>query len=262
MAQFDNRYQAAGTAARSRDAIDEGLRAYMLMVYNYMAIGIALTGVVSYVVYAMAVTGDASSAAASNNLASDKQIHLTAFGVTIFTTWLKYVLMFAPLGLVFFLSARVHKMSLAASQATFWIFSGLVGGSLASIFLIYTHNSIAQIFFITAATFGALSLYGYTTKKDLSGWGTFLFMGLVGIIIASVVNWFLQSAALMFAISVIGVLVFAGLTAYDTQRIKEMYSVNDDGTASGRKAIMGALSLYLNFLNMFMMLLALFGNRE
>jgi FtsH-binding integral membrane protein len=262
MAQFDNRYQAAGTAARSREGIDEGLRAYMLLVYNYMAIGIALTGVVSYVVFAMAVTGDASSAVARIPLASGKVIHLTQFGVLVFTSPLKWVLMLAPLGLVFLLSARVHKMSLAAAQATFWIFSAMVGGSLASIFLIYTHNSIAQIFFITAATFGALSLYGYTTKKDLSGWGTFLFMGLIGIIIASVVNWFLQSPALMFAISVIGVLVFAGLTAYDTQRIKEMYSVNDDGTVAGRKAIMGALSLYLNFLNMFIMLLHLFGSRE
>ncbi len=262
MAQFDNRYQAAGTAARSRDAIDEGLRAYMLTVYNYMAIGIALTGVVSYVVFALAIAGDASSAVGAIRVDSDKVINLTQFGMLVFTSPLKWVLMLAPLGLVFLLSARVNKMSLGAAQATFWIFSALVGGSLASIFLIYTHNSIAQIFFITAATFGALSLYGYTTKKDLSGWGTFLFMGLVGIIIASVVNWFLQSAALMFAISVIGVLVFAALTAYDTQRIKEMYSVNDDGTASGRKAIMGALSLYLNFLNMFMLLLALFGNRE
>ena len=262
MSQLDNRYRAAGTAARSGEAIDEGLRAYMLMVYNYMAIGVALTGVVAYLTYSLAIAGDASSAAGAVRVGSGKVINLTQFGVLMFTSPLKWVLMLAPLGLVFLLAARVERMSLGAAQATFWIYAALVGASLASIFLIYTHNSIAQIFFITAAAFGALSLYGYTTKKDLSGWGTFLFMGLIGVIIASVVNWFLQSPALMFAVSVIGVLVFAGLTAYDTQRIKEMYDVRDDGTVAGRKAIMGALSLYLDFLNMFIMLLSLFGSRE
>ena len=160
---------------------------------------------------------------------------------------------------MFFLSFRIQKMSVAAAQATFWVYAALVGVSLASIFLVYSQQSITQVFFITAATFGAMSLYGYTTKRDLTGMGSFLFMGLIGIIIASVVNIFLASSALGFAISVIGVLIFTGLTAYDTQKIKEMYSVNDDGTVAGRKAIMGALSLYLDFINLFLMLLRLFG---
>ena len=170
--------------------------------------------------------------------------------------------MLAPLALVFFLSFRVHRMSVGAAQATFWAYAALVGLSLSTIFLVFTQESIVQVFFITAATFGALSLWGYTTKRDISGWGSFLFMGLIGVVIAMVVNIFLASSALGFAVSVIGVLVFAGLTAYDTQRIKEMYYEGDDVLAGGRKAVMGALSLYLNFINMFMMLLQLFGNRE
>ena len=153
-------------------------------------------------------------------------------------------------------------MSVAAAQMTFWVFAAIMGLSLSSIFLVYTAESITRVFFITAAAFGALSLWGYTTKKDLSGWGSFLFMGLIGVIIASIVNIFLASSALQFAVSVIGVLVFAGLTAYDTQRIKEMYYAGDSAEAAGKKAIMGALSLYLNFINMFIMLLQLFGNRE
>jgi FtsH-binding integral membrane protein len=169
--------------------------------------------------------------------------------------------MLAPLGLVFFLSARIAKMSVSGAQMTFWIFAALMGLPLSSIFLVYGHGSIARVFFITAAAFGSLSLWGYTTKKDISGWGSFLFMGLIGIIIASVVNIFLASSALQFAVSVIGVLVFAGLTAYDTQQIKEMYYEGDDDTTMGRKAIMGALRLYLDFINLFMMLLHLFGRR-
>ena len=170
--------------------------------------------------------------------------------------------MLAPLAIVFFLSFRVHKMSVPAAQATFWGYAALMGLSMASIFLVFTGASIFQVFLITAASFGALSLWGYTTSKDISGWGSFLFMGLIGVILASVVNIFLGSGALQFAISVIGVLVFAGLTAYDTQQIKEMYDVNDDGTVAGRKAIMGALRLYLDFINLFIMLLQLFGSRE
>jgi hypothetical protein len=180
----------------------------------------------------------------------------------IFVSPLKWVIMLAPLGMVFFLSARVQKMSVQSGQIAFWAFAALMGASLSSIFLVYTHGSIAQVFFITAATFGGLSLYGYTTKKDLSGWGSFLMMGLIGIIIAMIVNIFLASSALQFAISVIGVLVFAGLTAYDTQSIKEGYYAGDGDTVTGQKAIMGALRLYLDFLNMFLMLLSLFGNRE
>jgi FtsH-binding integral membrane protein len=177
----------------------------------------------------------------------------------IFTTPLKWVVMLAPLGFVFVLSAKIQTMSLSAAQITFWAFAAVMGLSMASIFLVFTGASIARVFFITAAMFGAMSLYGYTTKRDLSGWGSFLFMGLIGIIIAMLVNIFLQSAALHFAVSVIGVLVFTGLTAFDTQRIKEMYYELDAADVATRKAIMGALSLYLNFINMFVLLLNLFG---
>jgi FtsH-binding integral membrane protein len=170
--------------------------------------------------------------------------------------------MLAPLAAVFFLSFRVHRMSVSAAQTTFWVYAALVGISLSSIFLVYTSASIVQTFFITAASFGALSLWGYTTKRDLSGMGSFLFMGLIGLILAMVVNIFLASSALQFAISAIGVLIFAGLTAYDTQQIKEMYYEGDGALVAGRKAIMGALRLYLDFINMFLFLLQFLGNRE
>ncbi|QUS55610.1 Bax inhibitor-1/YccA family protein [Pseudovibrio brasiliensis] len=249
MATFDRnnstRYGMAGSHANAA-AFDAGLRAYMLRVYNYMAIGIAITGVVAFAAFQMAVSNGA----------------LTEFGVLLFTSPLRWVVMLAPLGFVFFLSARIHKMSASGAQLAFWLFAGAMGLSLSSIFLVYTGNSIARVFFITAASFGALSLFGYTTKKDLSAWGSFLFMGLIGIIIASLVNLFLASSALQFAISVVGVLVFAGLTAYDTQQIKEMYAAVDDSEVAGKKAIMGALRLYLDFINLFIMLLSLFGNRE
>lgn len=251
MANYDQ--QGIGrtqSGTRAGYAVDEGLRAYMLSVYNYMAAGVAITGVVAYLTYAFAVTQTGGV------------LTLTPFGSLIFQSPLKWVVMLAPLGMVFLISAQVHKMSVGAAQISFWVFAALMGLSLASIFLVYAHGSIANVFFISAAAFGSLSLFGYMTKKDLSGWGSFLFMGLIGIIIASLVNIFLQSSAMQFAVSVIGVLVFAGLTAYDTQRIKEMYYVGDDATVAGRKAIMGALSLYLDFINLFMMLLSLFGNRD
>ena len=174
----------------------------------------------------------------------------------------KWVVMLAPLGMVFFLSARINSLSVSAAQTSFWIFAGLMGLSLSTIFLVYTGASITQTFFITAAAFGALSLWGYTTKRDLTGMGTFLVMGVFGLIIAMVVNIFLQSSALQFAISSIGVLIFSGLTAYDTQKIKEMYFEGDDVLVAGRKAIMGALTLYLDFINLFTFLLQLLGNRE
>jgi FtsH-binding integral membrane protein len=180
----------------------------------------------------------------------------------MFASAFKWVVIFAPLALVFFISARINSMSVASAQLAFWLFAALMGASIASIFLLYTGASIARMFFITAASFGALSLWGYTTNRDLSGWGSFLFMGLIGIILASLVNLFIGSTALQFAVSVIGVLVFAGLTAYDTQQIKEMYYAGDDGTVAGRKAVMGALRLYLDFINLFMMLLQLFGDRR
>lgn len=222
--------------AESRALIDEGLRAYMLRVYNYMASGLALSGIIAILT--------ASSPA--------------MLGL-VFGTPLKWVVLLAPLGIVFFLSARVSKMSAGAAQATFWVFAATMGLSLASVFVLYTGSSVARVFFITAGAFGALSLYGYTTKKSLSGFGSFLFIGLIGIIIASLVNIFVQSTMMEFVISVIGVLLFAGLTAYDTQRIKESYFEADGADVVSKKAIMGALSLYLDFINMFLFLLRLFG---
>ncbi len=219
--------------------IDVGLRAYMLQVYNYMASGLALTGAVAY--------GVSTS---------------PAFLQAIYGTPLMWVVMLAPLGLVFFLSARIHHIKASTAQALFWVYAALVGLSLASIFVVYTGTSIARVFFITAGSFAALSLYGYTTKRDLSAFGSFLMIGLFGIIIASVVNIFMASSALQFMISVVGVLVFAGLTAYDTQKIREIYSEVDSSEVHGKKAIMGALSLYLDFLNLFLMLMNLFGERR
>ncbi len=252
-----NRHTLAG-ARPGVDVIDTGLRAYMLRVYNYMAAGLGITGVVAYAFYLMAVTTDPGSAVAQ----LPGGVMLTEFGRLIFVSPLKWVLLLAPLGVVFFLSARLPRMSIQGAQFTFWLYAALVGASLASIFLVYAHGSIAQVFFITAATFGGLSLYGYTTRSDLSGWGSFLIMGVIGIVIAMIVNLFLASSALQFAISVVGVLVFAGLTAYDTQQIKETYYEGDSQLVAGQKAIMGALRLYLDFLNLFLMLLSLFGNRE
>ena len=234
MAFGPDRQVAHGQVAVER--VDEGLRSYMLSVYNYMGLGLAITGLVAFLVAAT-----------------------PALYVPIFTTPLKWVVMLAPLGFVFFLSAKIQTMSASAAQMTFWAFAAVMGLSMASIFLVFTGASIARVFFITAGMFGAMSLYGYTTKRDISSWGSFLFMGLIGIIIAMLVNIFLASAALQFAISVIGVIVFTGLTAYDTQRIKEMYYELDASEVATRKAIMGALSLYLNFINLFVMLLHLFG---
>lgn len=259
MADLRN-YQArtATVGSRADATIDEGLRSYMLRVYNLMALGLAITGVAALGTVSLATTGDPSAAVAA--LGNGKL--LTSFGAAIYGSPLRWVVMLAPLAAVFFLSFRVHKMSVAAAQATFWAYAALVGISLSSIFLVYTTGSIVQTFFITAASFGALSLWGYTTKRDLSGMGSFLFMGLIGLIIAMVVNIFLASSALQFAISGIGVLIFAGLTAYDTQQIKEMYYEGDGTLVAGRKAIMGALRLYLDFINLFMFLLQFLGNRE
>ena len=241
------RYQnQAQTRAGTQAEIDQGLRSYMLGVYNYMASGLAVTGAVAAGTYMMAV--------------QDGQ--LTPFGVTLFQSPLMWVFVLAPVALVFFLSFRIQAMRAATAQITFWIYAALNGVAFSTLGLVYSGNSITRVFFISAASFGALSLWGYTTKRDLTGWGSFLFMGLIGIIIASLVNLFMASTALQFAISVIGVLVFAGLTAYDTQKIKEMYLEADDGETMSKKIIMGALSLYLDFINLFLMLLRLFGNRN
>lgn len=245
MAEFDRRYATVQTGTRTDTAaFDAGLRTFMLSVYNYMAGAIALTGVVAYGTYAWA--------------ASNPDVAAVLYGSP-----LRWVIMLAPLAMVFFLSFRVDRMSLPAAQASFWVYAALVGLSISSIFIVFTGESIARVFFITAAAFGATSLWAYTTKQDLSGWGSFLFMGLIGVIIAAVVNIFLQSTALQFAVSVITVLVFTGLTAYDTQKLKNVYySLGNDAAVLGKSAIMGALNLYLDFLNIFLALLQLFGNRE
>lgn len=241
---YQNRVSRSG--AQTGAIIDEGLRTYMLKVYNLMALGLAITGIAAYLAFTFAVSNG----------------QLTAFGQAIYMSPLRWVVILAPLAFVFFLSFRINSMSVSAAQTTFWVYAALVGLSLSTIFLVYTQTSIVQTFFVTAASFGALSLYGYTTKRDLSAMGSFLIMGLFGLIIASLVNIFLASSAVQFAISVIGVLIFAGLTAYDTQRIKEMYYEGDDVAVAGRKAIMGALTLYLDFINLFMFLLQFMGNRR
>jgi uncharacterized protein len=219
-------------------AIDEGLRAHMQRVYGYMAGGLALTGIVSY------------GAAASG------------FYQSIASTPLIWLVMLAPLGFVLALSFGIQRMSAATATLLFWIYAAVMGLSLGSIFLVFTGTSIARVFFITAATYGAMSLYGYTTRTDLSGFGSFLLMGLIGIVIASLVNIFVGSSALQFAISIVGVILFVGLTAYDTQRIKQVYLESDTEEIAGKKAVLGALALYLDFINLFMMLLQLFGQRR
>ena len=254
MAQFQGVRSAAGVRTA---AIDEGLRAHMNKVYGTMSVGMLITALAAWAISGLAVT----------SVPSEYQIgageYLTQFGYAIYASPLKWVIMFAPLAFVFGLSASMNRLSASAAQLVFYAFAAVMGLSLSSIFLVYTGTSIAQVFLITAIMFASLSLYGYTTKKDLSGLGTFLFMGLIGLIIASVVNIFLASAAMTFAISVIGVLIFAGLTAYDTQSIKDMYyEVQADETMTGRAAIMGALRLYLDFINLFMFLLQFMGNRE
>jgi hypothetical protein len=237
---FDINQPTLRTGARAdAPAIDMGLRAYMLSVYNYMASALALTGVVAMMT--------ASSEAMMQ---------------TIFNTPLAWVVMLAPLGFVFALSFGIHKMSMTTVQALFWSFAVTMGLSMASIFVIYTGTSIARVFFITAGMFAGMSLYGYTTKRDLTGFGSFLMMGLIGLIIAMIVNIFLESTALHFIISAAGVLIFVGLTAYDTQKIKLIYGELDDKATATKKAIMGALTLYLDFINLFMMLLRLFGERR
>ncbi len=243
MSDYRNTSLRSVSSTQTGADIDEGLRSYMLKVYNLMALGLAITGIVAYGVFSFAYANP-------------------TFAQLIYASAFRWVLVFAPLALVFFLSFRIHTMSVAAAQTTFWVYAGLVGASLSTIFLVYTDASIVKTFFITAAAFGSLSLYGYTTKRDMTGMGSFLIMGLFGIIIASIVNIFLGSPALDFAVSILGVLIFAGLTAYDTQKIKEMYYEGDDDVTGGRKAIMGALNLYLDFINLFMFLLRFVGNRE
>ncbi len=256
MSDFDRNIAAARTGYRTDQvAIDAGLRAYMIRVYNYMTAGVALTGLVAWFTFQAA--GGESIHIAGNSISG-----LTAFGQAIFTGPLMWLFILAPLGLVMLLSFGINRLSASTALTLFFVYSGILGLSLASIFVVYTGASITRVFFISAATFGAMSLYGYTTQRDLTSFGSFLFMGLIGIVIASVVNIFLQSSGLYWVISVLGVLIFVGLTTYDTQSIKEMYSPQDDGTIAGRKAVMGALRLYLDFINLFLMLLRIFGDRR
>ena len=238
-----------GARAGSLSEIDQGLRSYMLSVYNYMTSGVLLTGIAAYL---LAETG------LRDVFFVESAMRPGHFSPNL----LGMIAMFAPLGIALMFGFRIHRMSLAATQGLFWAFAAIMGISVASILLNFTGESVARVFFISAAAFGGLSLYGYTTKRSLSGFGSFLIMGLIGIIVASIVNIFLASSALHFAISVIGVLVFAGLTAYDTQRIKEVYADNYDGETVGKLAISGALTLYLDFINLFMMLIQLFGQQR
>jgi len=252
MSDFDRNLAARGFGAARATVIDEGLRAYMIRVYNYMAAGVALTGVVAWFTYNAAVITNAAGQITG----------LTPFGSAIFGGPATLILFLGTLGIVFFISFRISSLQPSTALMLFMGYAALLGLMLSSVFLAYTQTSITRTFFITAASFGALSFYGYTTQRDLSPIGAFLVMGLFGLILAMVVNIFLGSQGLAFAISVIGVLIFAGLTAWDTQRIKETYNVNDDGTMVGRKAVMGALTLYLDFINLFLFLLRFMGDRR
>lgn len=243
----------APASAANQAVLDAGLRAYMLRVYNWMSSGLLLTGIVAY---AVAHTGLADLF---------YSVVRTPRGVGIAPTGLGYLAMFAPLAFVMVLSFGVNRLSRTASQGLFWAFAAAMGVSLANIFVVYTGASIASVFFITAGTFAAMSAWGYTTNTDLSRFGSFLMMGLIGIIIASLVNLFIGSSAFQFAISVIGVLIFVGLTAYDTQRIKGdyvQYAYAEGTDEAGKRSVFDALSLYLNFINLFTLLLSLFGGRN
>ena len=252
MSNFDPNYAAArrGVGADRAIAIDEGLRAYMIRVYNYMAMGVALTGIVSWLTFNAAVTETAG------------RLVLTPFGQMIFSGPAVLVLFLGTLGMVFLISWRINTLQPSTAFTLFMVYAGLLGLMLSSVFLAYTGASVTRVFFISAASFAGLSLYGYTTQRDLSAIGSFMMMGLIGLIIAMLVNMFLKSTGLDFVISAAGVLIFAGLTAWDTQRIKEMYDPMEDGTIIGRKAVMGALSLYLDFINLFLFMLRFLGDRR
>ncbi len=244
-----NKQRSTVRSSASEAIIDQGLRSYMLKVYNYMSSALALTGFIALLTAKFAVV-------------SFEPLTLSPLGNSLYNSGLAWVVMLAPLGVVFYMSFGIAKMSAAKAQTVFWIFASLMGLSLSSIFIAYTGASITRVFFITAGTFGAMSIYGYSTKRDLTKLGSFLIMGLFGIIIASLVNIFMKSAMMYFIISILGVLIFVGLTAYDTQKIKNMYLASDSGEMIGKKAVMGALTLYLDFINLFIMLLRLFGQRR
>ena len=241
----DNRFMS-GTNAEAAQ-IDIGLRAYMLGVYNHMTTALAITGF-----FALGLSF----------LAGPSINELTSIGYMVYGSPLKWLIMLAPIGMVFYISARLNRISAQKARNLFYIYAGLMGLSLSSLLLVYTGASVVRVFFITAAAFAALSIYGYTTKKSLSGLGSFLMMGVFGLIIAQIVNIFMASTQLDFIISIIGVLIFAGLTAYDTQKIKHMYLAGDNNEAAGKKSVLGALTLYLDFILMFQFLLMFLGNRE
>ncbi len=247
MANLDPRY---ATSVATADTLDAGLRAYMLRVYNYMLVGLGLTGVTAWLTANTPLGGIFYAQVATPN------------GVVMQPNILGWIAIIAPIAMVFFLSFRIMKMSFAAAQATFWGYAAVMGISLSTILFAYTGASIAMTFFVTAGAFGAMSLWGYTTKRDLTGFGSFLFMGLIGLILASLAGMFFHSSQLQFVISVLGVFIFTGLTAYDSQSIKNMYYVGDDGEVVGKKAVMGALRLYLDFINLFLYLLRFMGNRR
>jgi uncharacterized protein len=273
MAQFNRDMSSttlgAPVSRAEADAIDAGLRAHLLSVYNYMVLGLVVTAIAALGVYAISVTDDVTAAArvlrggaeSSAHLAGN--LYLTPLGYALFASPLKWAIILAPLAFVFGLNFGIARLRPAVAQLLFWLYAALIGVSLGSVFMIYTHTSVARVFFITAASFGALSLWGYTTGRDLTGIGSFLLMGLFGIVIASLVNLFLASSVLQWVVSAVGVLLFSGLTLWDTQRLKREYIYGAmDGDTAERTAIMGALSLYLDFVNLFTVLVQLFGERE
>ena len=255
MAEYET-VRRAGAGVRTAE-IDAGLRAHMNKVYGLMSVAMIVTGIISWLV------GSDLNAAING-----QETRFLSYGMieAMFSAPLSYIIMFAPLGMVLFFGKAVNSMSQSGAQMFFYVFAGLMGLSISSIFAMYTGYSIAQTFFVTSIAFASLSLYGYTTKKDISAWGSFLIMGVIGLIIASIVNMFLASAAIEFAISALGVLIFAGLTAYDTQKIKGQYlqvrGMPDGEAIAGKMAISGALSLYLDFINLFLFLLRFMGNRN
>lgn len=259
MADYRTVHQSAHASGVASAQIDAGLRAHMNKVYGTMSIGLLITALAAWAISNLAVSTTPTEYMISDNT------FLSSFGVAIYASPLKWLVMFAPLIMVFAFGAAVNRLSASAAQTFFYAFAAVMGISISSIFLVFTGMSITQTFLVTAIAFASLSLWGYTTKKDISGWGAFLIMGVVGILIASIVNIFLASSALQFAISAIGVLIFAGLTAYDTQKIKTDYIAHAhamDGEWLAKSAIMGALNLYLDFVNLFMFLLQFLGNRE
>jgi FtsH-binding integral membrane protein len=266
MPSFIPNQTGIGAGARTSAAVDQGLRTFMLGVYNNMVMGLAVSALVALGMSKLVSTTDVNAAghnALGQALRIGRDLYLTDVGATLFMSPLKYVIMLAPLAFIFMFSFRMDRMTSASARLTFLAFAAVMGLSLTTILLAYTGASVTQTFFVTAAAFGGLSLYGYTTQRSLSGMGSFLMMGVIGLVIASLVNIFLASSALQFAISAIGVLIFAGLTAYDTQKLKEMYLYgNYDSEAAAKASVFGALTLYLDFINMFQFLLAFMGNRN